>query len=120
MSELSCNYNVTVQVPGFEVLPLDVINAIAAHNADGLAHPALATGAGARYEQTFTDSSLSVANLLVVDHGLGVIPNSIQVLNTVGQEIFPDAILGLTDSSVTIDLSAFRPFQGVGKVIVGG
>jgi len=75
---------------------------------------------GARYERSFVDGDLTVGGLLIVSHGLGVVPSSIQILDASGTEYFPDSISGLSTTALSVGLASFRTISGIWKVIITG
>jgi hypothetical protein len=77
----------------------------------------LGVGAG-RYVREFEDGALTGGNLLIVEHGLGVIPASVMVFASNGEEIEPDRIGYLSVSTIFVDLESFRPLVGSYTLIV--
>jgi hypothetical protein len=75
---------------------------------------------GLRYEQTFTDASLSIAGILVVNHNLEVYPASARITNASGDRVYPDDEDNLTTSIASFNLSSFSPLQGTWRIVING
>lgn len=80
--------------------------------------PAPPTQAGT-FEMTFSQSSLSISNLLPVTHDLNTYPSAIGVWDGNGELITPDEIQHQSLNSLAIDLSSFAPIQGVWTLSIG-
>lgn len=95
---------------------------VAEHNASSIAHPdirALISGA-LKYTTIFTDADLTVAGFLVKTHSLNVFPNAVAIWDNVGEFVYVGSIAVLTNDVVSIDLSDFRPLQGIWRLIING
>lgn len=75
---------------------------------------------GAAYRQSFTNSSLTVANLLVVTHNLNLYPTAIAIYDSSGELVFPDRIEYLTANALAIALTSFAPLSGTWQLAIGG
>lgn len=69
------------------------------------------------YLENFVDSDLNPT--LTVTHNLGEIPSSVLIRNNEDDIIVPDGIDDLTTTSLFVNLTSYRPLQGVWTVIVG-
>lgn len=77
-------------------------------------------GGGASYRQSFTNASLTVANLLVVTHNLNSYPTAIAIYDSAGELVFPDRIEYLTANTLAIALTSFAPLTGTWQLAIGG
>jgi hypothetical protein len=68
----------------------------------------------------FADSSLSVAGILVVTHGLNATPSAVTIYDASGEWIYPDKIESLTPTMAAVNLESFRPLQGNWRIVVNG
>ena len=100
---------------------LELALAIANHNSNPAAHPGLQSGSGtiSNYERTFVQSSLTIANLLVVIHNLHTIPSGVSIFDADGNQIIPDKITILSVDSIAIDFSSFVPIVGTWQLSIG-
>ena len=79
------------------------------------------TGGGGEittYEIGFTQSDLTVANLLPVTHNLGSRPSGVIIWSAAGEPVEPDNLIHLTVNSLQVDLSSFVPISGTWRVSI--
>lgn len=72
------------------------------------------------FEKTFTQADLSVAGILPVNHGLSTYPSGVAVYDNTGEEINPDRVEVLTNSTIAIDLSSYSPISGTWRISITG
>lgn len=73
------------------------------------------------FEQTFNQSSLTIANLLIVNHSLGRIPSGISFYDKDLNEFEIDSLIlspGNPTNVIVVDLSSYVPIIGTCKVKV--
>lgn len=72
-----------------------------------------------KYVQRFTDSDLSIADVLPVIHGLNTAsPAAVVVRDDSGAEVVPDLIEPISASALAVTLSSFRPIPNTWTVEV--
>lgn len=74
--------------------------------------------AGASYQATFTQASLSIVGKLPVTHNLGVYPAGVEVWDASGERVDPDAIEYVSQDAIAIDLISFQPISGTWRVSI--
>jgi hypothetical protein len=75
-------------------------------------------GGGASFEMIFDHSFLSIASVLIVNHGLGNAPSGITVYNASGEGVIPDRIEVASPDMIAVHLQSFAPLQGVWKISI--
>ena len=80
--------------------------------------PGSGSGGGASFEMTFDDSFLSVAKVLIVNHGLGNSPSGVIIYNASGELIVPDRIEVANSNAIAVHLQSFAPLQGTWTVSI--
>jgi hypothetical protein len=69
-------------------------------------------------EKVFTDSDLTVAGLLVWNHGLNSVPIAIRVIQDAIGEDWNVPYQDLSPDILTLDFAAIRPLPGTWRVLI--
>lgn len=70
------------------------------------------------YIRTFTHADLDVANLLVVNHQLGITPASVFIWDNNGNVVLPDEIIRNNLNILYINFTSFIPLSGTYQVVI--
>lgn len=76
------------------------------------------TGGSPSYATTFTEASLSIAGILVVNHNLNKTPSEVAVWDSTGDKVYPDNIEVINANTIAVSLPSFRPLQGTWTIAV--
>lgn len=76
------------------------------------------TGTSTQYRLNFNQASLSVANLLVVNHNFGDYPANISIWDSDNKSIIPDDITNSSINSLSVDLSSYAPIIGAYEIVL--
>lgn len=71
-----------------------------------------------QYRLNFNQASLSVANLLVVNHNFGDYPANISIWDSDNKSIIPDDITNSSINSLSVDLSSYAPIIGTYEIVL--
>lgn len=70
------------------------------------------------YEISFTQSSLTIANLLPVTHSLNSYPSGVSIWDDNNEIISPDGIDFVSVNALAVDLSSFAPISGAWRISI--
>lgn len=75
---------------------------------------------GNSFEMSFTGASLTIANLLAVNHNLNTYPSAVTVFTPAGRPILPDDWTIESPNAIAVDLSSFAPLApGNWRISIG-